>query len=73
LASVAINASNSSFPLLVENAAEVMLLLELDRSVDAIASVARAPKAGAVIRKTAKTTARCRLEMSIITLGGESV
>jgi len=73
LASVAINASNNSFPDLVENAAEVMLVLELDRSVDAIASVARAPNAGADIRKTAKTTARCRLKMSIIALGGGSV
>jgi hypothetical protein len=72
-ASVEIKASNNSFPDLVENAAEVMLLLELDRSVDAIASVARAPTAGAVIKKTAKITMRCRLKMPIITLGGKSV
>jgi hypothetical protein len=72
-ASVAINASNNSLPDLVENPAEVMLLAALDRSVDAITSVASAPNAGADIRKTAKTTARCRLKMSIITLGGGSV
>ena len=68
-ASVAINASSSSLPDLVENAAEEMLLLALDRSLDVIASVARAPNAGAVIKKTAKTTARWRLKMSTITLG----
>ena len=72
-ASVAINASSSSLPDLVENAAEEMLLLALDRSLDVIASVARAPNAGAAIKKTAKTTARCRLELSTITLGGGSV
>jgi hypothetical protein len=72
-ASVEIKASNNSFPDLVENAAEVMLLLELDRSAGAIASVASAPNAGAVIKETAKTTMRCRLKMPIITLGGKSV
>ena len=70
LASVAINASRSSFPDFVEND-DVMLLLALDRSVEVIASVARAPNAGAMRRKMMETTTRCRLKMSIITLGGK--
>jgi hypothetical protein len=73
LASVAINASSNSFPAVVENAADEMVVLEVDRSVDAIASVARAPNAGADTKETAKTTARCRPKASIIALRGESV
>src|SRR5947209_4454543 len=54
-ASVATNASNNSFDAAVENDGEVMLVLELDRSVDFTTSVAIAPDAGIAARQIRRT------------------
>ena len=51
LASVAINASNSSFPDFVENAGEVMLVLLLERSAGTTVSTARPANADLAVRR----------------------
>jgi len=54
LASVEMNASSSSLAVVVEKEGDVMLVLELERSVDLTWSTAMAPHAGVVARRIRK-------------------
>jgi hypothetical protein len=54
LASVAMNASSNSFAEVVENDGDVMLVLELDESVDTLISVAIEPHAGMAARRKSR-------------------